>query len=310
MNADAHTNAVPDSAFATSAIAESNTRPTRPFYWSVRRELWENRYIYIAPLAAAALAILASLIAIFGRRGPLGSSLDDMQAQQHAIAVQCSFTGLLIMGITFLVAIFYCLDAIYGERRDRSIFFWKSLPVSDSVVVLAKATIPLIVIPLLTFVIAVATQWIILAIDAAALAAHGRSLTVIGHLPVFEVQMGLLYHLIAVHSLWYAPLFGYLLLVSAWARRVPILWAALPPLAIGIVEKLAFNTSHFRHYLAYRFAGGMPGAGLDAMGMPHRTLSGITAGHFLANPELWGGLLVTALFLAAAIQLRRYRAPN
>jgi ABC-2 type transport system permease protein len=116
--------------------------------------------------------------------------------------------------------------------------------------------------------------------------------------------------LIAVHSLWYAPFFGYLLLVSAWARRLPILWAILPPLAIGIVERIAFNTSHFGHYLSDRFGGGPPagwGGSIDMVAMP---ISGITMVRFLASPGLWGGLLVTALFLAAAVQLRRYRSPS
>ncbi len=150
----------------------------------------------------------------------------------------------------------------------------------------------------------------VLAIDAATLAAHGRSLSVIAQAPLFQMQLGLLYHLIAVHSLWYAPFFGWLLLVSAWARRVPILWAVLPILAIEIVEKLAFNTTHFGHYLGYRFSGG-PSAGwgssMDMLAMP---ISGMSPVRFLTSPGLWGGLLLAALFLAAAIQLRRYRSPS
>lgn len=313
MNADAQSqpqpNAVSDSRFESSAIAETKMRATRPLFWSVRRELWENRSIYIVPLVAAGLALVATFLAWF-RGTNLAPTSPEVQGQLQGIAVQLSFTGLLLMGVTFIVAIFYCLDAIYGERRDRSIFFWKSLPVSDTVTVLAKASIPLLVIPLVTFAIAAVTQWIELVIDAAMFASIGRNVAVIRQIPAFQMQVGLLYHLIAVHSLWYAPFFGYLLLVSAWARRAPILWAAVPPLAIGILEKLAFNTSHFINFLKYRFAGGMPGAGLDAMGMPHRPVSGATPVHFLASPELWGGLILTALFLAAAIQLRRYRAPS
>ena len=65
----------------------------------------------------------------------------------------------------------------------------------------------------------------------------------------------LLYHLVMVHSLWYAPIYAWLLLVSGWARRAPFLWAVLPPLAIGVVEKVAFNTSHFAAMLANRISG-------------------------------------------------------
>ncbi|HEV2576268.1 MAG TPA: ABC transporter permease [Acidobacteriaceae bacterium] len=303
---NANTNTVSDSRFESQAIADSPTRPTRPFFWSIRRELWENRSIYIAPLAAAGLAILGTLFGSFHGTGNLLSP--DAMQQQNIIATQCGFTALLIMGVTFVVAIFYCLDAIYGERRDRSIFFWKSLPVSDTVTVLSKATIPLLIIPLVTFAITVVTQCVILGVDAATLAAHGRSLSVIRQLPLLQMQAGLLYHLIAVHSLWYAPIFAWLLLVSAWAPRVPLLWAFLPPLAIAIIEKIAFNTAHFINFLKSRI-GGQPSGMSFGTEMGHHAAS-LNPGHFLASPGLWGGLIVAALFLAAAIQLRRYRAPN
>jgi ABC-2 type transport system permease protein len=305
---NAHTNAVSDSRFEPQAIADSPARSTHPFFWSVRRELWENRSIYIAPLAAAALAVLGTVFGAFHARSMFLAP--NPASQQAMIEQQCAFTGLLIMGVTFLVAIFYCLDAIYGERRDRNIFFWKSLPVSDTVTVLSKASVPLLIIPLVTFAITVVTQCLILSIDATTIAAHGQSLSIVRQVPLLQMQAGLLYHLIAVHSLWYAPFFAYLLLVSAWARRLPILWAALPPLAIVVVEKIAFNTSHFGHYLGYRLGGGSAPGSARSMNMSSGTLAGMNVGRFLASPGLWGGLLVAALFLAAAIQLRRYRSPS
>jgi ABC-2 type transport system permease protein len=305
---NAHTNAVSDSRFESQAIADAPTRPTRPFFWSVRRELWENRSIYIAPLAAAALVILA---AILGSIHNTGVSISSGSMQGHnqppAVTQQLNIIGLLIMGVTFVVAIFYSLDALYGERRDRSILFWKSLPISDTTATLAKASIPMVVIPMLTFVITAVTQWIVLAIEAASAAAHGGTL---GHVPVLQIQAALLYHLIAVHSLWYAPIFAWLLLVSAWAPRAPILWAFLPPLAIGLVEKIAFNTAHFGHFIGYRISHGPTGSMLGSTEMLAHPLSGITPDSFLISPGLWGGLFVAALFLAAAVQLRRYRSPN
>ena len=157
------------------------------------------------------------------------------------------------MGTTFIVGMFYCLDALHGERRDRSILFWKSLPVSDLTTVLSKASIPLVVLPLLTFAITVATQLIMLLLSSAVLLGSGLSVaTLWTQLSLFQMSLMLLYHLVTVHALWYAPIYGWLLLVSAWARRAPFLWAALPLLAIGVVEKIAFNTSHFAAMLGYR----------------------------------------------------------
>lgn len=308
---NAPTNAVSESPFSADAIAQPATRVTRPFYWSIRRELWENRSIYIAPLAAAGLAILATLLGLIPGSG-VWVSRDGGPRQHIPVPQQLSMIGLLIMGVTFVVAIFYCLDAFYGERRDRSILFWKSLPVSDTAATLAKASIPLVVLPLVTFAVAAVTQWIVLAIDAASIASHGGSL---GHIPILQMQAGLLYHLIAVHALWYAPIFGWLLFVSSWAPRAPILWAFLPPLFVEIIEKIAFGTSHFGNFIARRISGGsMAGTTVtiptnNGAVMIH-PIAGANLGQFLANPGLWGGLLLTAIFLAAAVQLRRYRAPS
>jgi ABC-2 type transport system permease protein len=119
----------------------------------------------------------------------------------------------------------------------------------------------------------------------------------------------LLYHLVAIHALWYAPIYCWLLLVSAWARRAAFLWAALPLLAIGVVEKIAFNTSHFAALLAYRMSGGPEGAAYTADSMAMDPLTQISPGQFLISPGLWIGLAVAAAFLAAAVRLRHYRGP-
>jgi len=123
-----------------------------------------------------------------------------------------------------------------------------------------------------------------------------------------QTWLGLLYHLVTVHSLWYAPIFGWLLLVSAWARRMAILWAGLPVLAIALVEKIAFNTAHFAAMLGNRMGGGaeavtMPGTS------PMDPMTHLTPGHFLTSAGLWIGLAMTAAFLAGAVRLRRSQGP-
>src|SRR6202140_5345961 len=124
---------------------------TRPMYWSVRRELWENRSIYIAPLVVAAVVLLGFLISTIHLQDKMRAALAlDPMKQHELIERPYNFAALLLMGTTFVVAVFYCLDALHGERRDRSILFWKSLPVSDVTTVLAKASIPLVILPLFT----------------------------------------------------------------------------------------------------------------------------------------------------------------
>ena len=117
----------------------------------------------------------------------------------------------------------------------------------------------------------------------------------------------LLYHLVAVPSLWYAPIFAWLLFISAWARRTPLLWAVLPPLGVIIFERLVFHTSFVAGILGRRLSGGTEavasGSGLLLNGM-HMPL-----GHYLASPGRWLGLAVAAVLLAATVRVRRYREP-
>lgn len=304
-------NAIPGTKVESQVIAPAVISPMRRLYWSVRRELWENRSIYLAPLAVAALLLIGFAIGSFHFRQKLraASALDSMRLHQ-VIAEPYNFAAHLIMGVTFIVAIFYCLDALHGERRDRSVLFWKSLPVSDLTIVLSKAIIPIVVLPLVTFGITVATQWIMLLIHTAVVMGTGVSVALLwSQVSLFHMWLVLLYHLVGIHALWFAPLYGWLLLVSAWARRAPFLWAALPPLAIGVVEKIAFNTSHFASVLSRRMGGGPAGAAFPPSSAPMHSLTWIEVGQFLISPGLWIGLAITAAFLAAAVRLRRYRGP-
>jgi len=303
-------NAIPDTPVEAQGFAPAVIPESRLMYWLVQRELWESRSIYIAPLAVAGLILFGFLVSTFRLPGKMRAALALDPMQQHELLAQpYDFAALLIMGTTFVVAVFYCLDALHGERRDRSILFWKSLPVSDLTTVLSKASIPMVVLPLLTFAITVVTQWIMVLMSSVVLLGSGLSVaTLWSQLSLSQMWLGLLYHLVTVHALWYAPIFCWLLLVSAWARRAPILWAALPVLAIALVEKIAFNTSHFGAMLANRMGGGAEA--LTAPGrVPMDPMTHLTPGHFLSSAGLWIGLLIAAAFLAGAVRLRRFQGP-
>jgi ABC-2 type transport system permease protein len=283
----------------------------RLLYWSLRRELWENRSIYLAPLGVAAVFLFGFLISLITLPGRMRAASALGPLQQHAALKQpYTFAALLIMGAAFFVGFFYCLDALYGERRDRSILFWKSLPVSDLTTVLAKASIPIVILPLISFAITVATQLVMLLLSSAVLLASGLGVAALWRqVPLFHMSLMLLYHLLSVHGIWYAPIFAWLLLVSAWARRAAFLWAVLPPLAIGVIERMAFNTSYFATLLMQRLAGpeALP---VKAPGSsPMDAMAHADPGAFLSAPGLWIGLVLAAAFLAAAVRLRRWRDP-
>ena len=293
-------NTVPGSPLESQVTAPAVITASRRMYWSVRSELWENRSIYIAPLAAAAIFLLAFL-----------TGLTLSPAHWHeGLDTPYEFAAALIMGTGFIVGIFYSLDALYGERRDRSILFWKSLPVSDLTTVLSKFAIPLVILPLLSFAIAVVTQFVMLLLSSAVLLGSGLSVGTLGaRMSFFHMSLMLLYHILTVHGLWYAPIYGWLLLVSAWAPRAPFIWAFLPPFVIWGVEKIAFRTSHFLGMLQYRLTGPQPSTTTARSGNLMEMMSALTPVQFFSTPGLWVGLAVAAIFLAATVRLRRNREP-
>ena len=283
----------------------------RRMLWAVRRELWENRSLYVAPLAVTALFLMGFTIGVFHLPAQIrvAAALDPMK-QNHAVAEPYEIAAGLMMLTGVIVAVFYCLDALYGERRDRSILFWKSLPVSDLTTVLAKASIPLVVLPLLCIAVTIVAQFGMLLLSSAVVAGSGQSVAFLWtRLSLARMSVLLFYHWTTVHVLWHAPIYGYLLLVSAAAPRTPVIWAFLPPLAIAFLEKIAFNTKHFVNFLWYRLAGNGMEALAASGAFPTAPMTEMTPGRFLGTADLWIGLVVTAIFLAVAVRLRRNRGP-
>src|SRR5207253_1370479 len=174
---NASSNNTPESRVTTGVGDPGHNRSsTTPFNWSVRRELWENRSIYVAPLIAAVVALFGFLVSTFGmperRQGVL---LLDPAQQRAMIGAPYDVAAMMLIFTAFIVGVFYCLDALHSERRDRSILFWKSLPVSDLTTVLSKATIPLVVLPLVAFAIIVCTHLIMVLETSVVLISHGMS---------------------------------------------------------------------------------------------------------------------------------------
>jgi ABC-2 type transport system permease protein len=297
-------NAIPEAQVNPQALAAAAVSPTQKLVWSVRREVWENRYLYAAPLIVAAVTVVGFLIATIGR----ALSVSDLDRRRAILSEPYHFSTALIMGAAFVVAFFYCLESLHGERSDRSILFWKSLPVSDVVTVLSKAAIPFVVLPVIAFVITVVTQWVMLTLSSLVLLASGMSAGTLW-MQATLLQVMLLYHLFTVHVLWYAPIYTWAMLVSGWAKRVVILWAILPAAVICILEKFAFNTTHFLNLLRYRFSGPeeftFKAAGTTAV----HSMMHLDPARFFTTPGLWVGLLIAAIFLGGAVVQRRYRVP-
>ncbi len=297
----------------------------------LRREVWEHRVLWITPAAIAAAMFLAmQIFAGQAHLGFAGRALGGDMAPSAAYELFVLATAAPFYVAAAIVAVIYLLDCLYADRRDRSILFWKSLPLADHTVVLSKLGTALLLIPLGAWIAASLTS---LALGLSVELRHGLGfggaavLTRWGGLPGWETLgwlRALAYSLYITLAaiLWYAPYAGYLLMVSAWARRSVYAWAFLPPVLVTILEQLLFHTSHFGHYTQRRFGELMQLAfnrfGANEMWLtlgsgPAPSPAGPNPGlplqpdpvALLSSPALWAGLLLTALFLWGAIVLRR-----
>jgi ABC-2 type transport system permease protein len=315
------------SAIAEVAVVEPEVRSVRPFHWLLRRELWENRSLYIAPLVAAGVVFIGFLLnALHLPQGmQILAALDPERQGRVVTAIYGGIAALIVVTMA-VVTWFYALDALHSERRDRSVLFWKSLPVSDTQTVLSKLFTAMVIAPAIAFGVTVGLQVLILVLSSVVVAVGGANPGPLwSNLQIFQLTIVLLYALVAM-SLWYAPIYAWLLLVSAWAKKSTFLWAVLPVGALLLFESLAFDTGYMKQLLAYRFQDGL-GTAFDPrvaaarsahdagfasevrVDLPDHVLELLDPIQFFSNPWLWVGLLVAAALTAAAVWMRRYREP-
>lgn len=295
----------------------------------LQRELWEHRSIYVAPVVVAILLTLASLmgqITIDGLNHVDFGILSASSMPENARATVLS--GLMIgLSTTFVFAmwiltIFYALDSLYAERKDRSILFWRSIPSTDFETVLSKLLTAMLVIPLITFAMILVTHLAFMLITSIWISARGGSgMSLIwGSAPFFDNWTATLIFVLAL-PLWLSPFIGWFLFVSAFTKRSPFLTAFLPIAVLPMLEKMVFNSTIFADAFFVRTIK-MPlfidlgtmkrlfdeGENFAALASSQLSLLGLMDfGGFLGNPALWFGLIVCGLFTAAAIYVRRYR---
>jgi ABC-2 type transport system permease protein len=276
-----------------------------------RREFWEHRGLWITPVAAAGLLLLAALFGAMsidngdGVHVSVGSGAPDGAGNQIG-AVSLIGLSTSIGLFAAIVSVIYLLDCLFAERKDRSILFWKSLPTSDAETVLTKLGVVLVLVPLLVMALAVVLQPILSGIAAmrfAPLRPYVGDL-LLGSLTALPHLLGLW----IIATLWYAPVATYLMLASVLARRTPILYAVIPPVALGVAERVMLGTSHVFRFVGERLFPWPRQGGLfvqtDRGGVPH--LSGDWWKMF-GEPGLWLGVIAAAALAYAVIRLRRYR---
>lgn len=291
---------------------------TRTLVTLVRREYWEHRALWIAPLAVAALIVAGAAV---GRINFDWSTTPTPEVQRALFGlVLISFDIPLYLTMS-VVLWFYASDCLYAERRDRSILFWKSMPVSDAQTVLSKVLVLLLVAPLSVYAVSLVTS--LVAAGIWSLRAWGGGAASSGwDTGVWLRVQGIDFVWVMIASLWYAPIMAYVLLISAWARRNISVWVFAPPLALALTEWFTLRTHHVWDVIGYRFNGLWRYTNLS-FSLPDRladnatahraaddALRGIDPAAALGNVDLWLGLAVAAALVYAAIRIRHYRDDN
>ena len=295
----------------------------------LRRELWEHRSIFVVPVVVAVIMALTSLTGQMTISDLEHVDLGIVGASNLPEGARAMALSGFMIGITspflfamWILTIFYALDALYTERKDRSILFWRSIPVTDFETVLSKLLTVVLVIPLVTLVVIMATHLVALLNASIWIEIRGGSAwsLIWKAVPFFDNWTSTLVFVIAL-PLWLSPFIGWFLFVSAFTKRSPLLVAALPIALLPLLEKIFFDSAVMAEALFVRSVKMPLFVGLDNMELLFQegehferladsdlTLLGLMdLGGFVSDPQLWVGMAVCGIFIAAAIYVRRYR---
>ena len=294
----------------------------------IKREIWEHRSIYVTPIAIAVVVSLVSLagmvtvsafdkevnIALFGATNIAGDA-----ERQAALTVFFLGTSWVFLFALAILTTFYSLDSLYAERKDKSILFWRSLPITDAETVISKLLTAVFVLPLFTVAAIIVTHLVNLVITTGWVIVKGGNAAhlVWGSVSLFDNWAAALIVTVA-SAIWMSPFIGWFLFVSAFTKRSPLLMAFMPLIIVPIIEWIFFRSKIFASAV---FGRGEVIPLFREMDIEHffdeermqvnedlvSLLAHIDVGKFLLSPSVWVGVVVCGILVTAAIYVRRYR---
>lgn len=296
----------------------------------VKREYWESKGSMLYTPAAIAgffafVLLLGSITGdafvsssghsfnLFEKLPSAFEEFDSLGSEESSRVVQIVlYASRILFGfVMFVICLFYCLGSLYDERKDKSILFWKSLPVSDTATVLSKFVAAVLLIPVLYFVVMAVFQVFLLLFGTVLAWFSGSSgVTIWASSNLFGVLFNGLFSLV-VATLWMSPIWAWLILASSWAKKVAFLWGTLPIFLIAIAELWIFRSAHFIEMVGERIGVGFATMHSDMHYLVGADMfDGMEVSRWyevFANGEFWIGIIVAAGFLAGAVYTRRYR---
>jgi ABC-2 type transport system permease protein len=301
----------------------------RAFVGLVKRELWEHPVLYVGPIAANAFFALTTIVLVVRAIGSQENLRNIVSGLNMAgdTAIEVGRNLLLaspiamVVGVTTVVGYFYFVECLYAERKERSILFFKSMPVTDTLTVLSKLFSGAVLLPVLSVLAFIVTQLLVTVFASAAIAfTDGEAGMLLNAGSLLRNWIFTFYVLLSA-VLWCAPFIAFLMLASAWAKRAVFLWS-LSPLLVMHVESLLPGTNvlgraiigHLGGYLAAAFSSDLEWSTARGNALqravetgPRHVLELADPIGFVLEPALWVGGAIAAAFVTGAIWLRRNR---
>ena len=302
--------------------------------WLLKREIWENKVLLIWSnfvLAAAILFFTVPGIFWLGENVKESDVPSDLQINEFATQVSHYFTsGLILFSILLVLTMYsYATAAFIDERKDRSILFWKSLPISDELTVLSKVLVALILFPVMSLVTMTITTLTAMFVLCVAYAMHGISLfSVVFSIDNVWMQIGLTLKSFPVYITWALPAISWMILVSSLVKSRAGMWAILIPIGLfaitafindivgaafvknfayavlfrGIVSIVPDSWSYHYYLEEYSQTLSFPEA------MQHVALKvDLASWKIFATADLWLGVIAGVAMLLLAVRVRRSR---
>jgi ABC-2 type transport system permease protein len=312
--------------------------------WLLKREFWEHKGgFFWAPIVVSLIVavITAGSVLIGVTKGSeanikingqvVTKLADQFSGEEKAAAVEQFASGYMASAVPLLFVLaftvfFYCLNALYDERKDRSVLFWKSLPVTDGATVLSKIAMALGFAPIMAIFFGTVLALFVVTFIGLGAAVAGVNIFggVLSSSALYLTPLQIV-AMLPIYALWALPTVGWLLMVGAWARSKPFLWAVgTPLLTVGLIawfnKMLSFGWDinwMWKYIVGRGLLSVTPGSWfaylpddlkrlnlMEPLDMGSRLAQ---SWQQLTTPNLWIGVAVGAAMIYAAIRLRRWK---
>ncbi|KGJ89746.1 hypothetical protein [Colwellia psychrerythraea] len=240
---------------------------------SIKKELWEfNGMLKWVPICLAGVFILIPLLSLLLNGLDMSEVLAGLKHLSESqdtqgltkvffVATAALFIPFVLVG--FIVQLYYFVTCLYDERRDQSVMFWRSLPVSDEVTIISKLLTGAIVIPTIFYSAATVlfVGGLLLAFIGTVILSIGFDISLWGVWSSAQIFSGLgsIWLTMIPAAIWLLPLYSWLMLTSIYAKKAPFLWAVLPIVVLLIIEAivvhyLQLSQPFFGHFIGDYFS--------------------------------------------------------